>query len=91
MKSVKKLTAKPLSNRVFIKQDVAKKETKSGIVTTTKVVEKPTKGTVISCGKLAEEIKPGDTVVYPKNAGVEMNIEGEDLLVIREDEIIAIL
>ena len=85
----------PLADRVIIKQAGAETKTASGIIIPDTAQEKPQKGTVVSVGSGTKEhsmtVKAGDTILYGKYAGNELKHEGEDYLIMKESEILAIL
>lgn len=94
------MNLKPLSDRVIIKQDEAEETTASGLILTSNSKEKPQRGTVIAAGegKRADDgslipmpVAEGDTVVYGKYAGQEIRIDGEDYIICRADDIIAVV
>ena len=94
------MNLKPLSDRVIIKQDEAEETTASGLILTSSSKEKPQRGTVIAVGegKRADDgslipmpVSEGDTVVYGKYAGQEIHVEGEDYIICRADDIIAVV
>ena len=93
------INIKPIAgteNRVVVQAAPAETVTASGIYIPETAQEKPQKGTVIS---VSEEdgkgkkptVKPGDTVLYGKYAGTEIQIEGDDFLIMRESDILAIV
>ena len=92
---------KPLYDRVVIKPvEEAEEKTPSGIIIPDTAKEKPSEGEVIAVGegKLLEngEIKPlkvkvGDKVIYSKYAGNDIVVDGEELIILREDDILAII
>ncbi|NPA58583.1 MAG: co-chaperone GroES [Aquificae bacterium] len=92
---------KPLYDRVVIKPaEEGEERTPSGIIIPDTAQEKPSEGEVIAVGegRLLEngEIKPlkvkvGDRVIYSKYAGNEFVVDGEDLIVLREDDILAVI
>lgn len=92
---------KPLYDRVVVKPIEEKQEkTPSGIIIPDTAKEKPSEGEVIAVGegKLLEngqisplKVKVGDKVVYSKYAGNEFVVDGEELIVLREDDILAII
>jgi chaperonin GroES len=90
-----KINLEPLGERVIIKQDEAVVTTASGIIIPETAQEKPQKGTVIACGKGTNKtpitVKPGDGVLYGKYAGTELKYEDEDLIIIKESDILAII
>jgi chaperonin GroES len=91
---------RPLADRVIVKQNQAEEKTKSGIVLPDSAKEKPTKGKVIAAGpgKLDDNGKPmelgvrvGDTVFYGKYSGMEVSIDGEKFVILRESELLGVL
>jgi chaperonin GroES len=89
------LSIKPLSDRVIVKPAEAEEKTKGGIIIPDTAKEKPQKGTVMAAGPGKKDepvtVKVGDTVLYGKYAGTEINFEGEDYLIMRESDILAIV
>ena len=89
------LTIKPLSDRVLIEPVAAETKTASGIFIPDTAKEKPQKGTVVAVGKVTKDhemtVKVGDSVLYGKYAGTELKLEGKDYLIMREDDILAII
>lgn len=90
-----KLSVKPLADRVIVKADPAEEKTKSGIIIPDTAKEKPQRGTVLAVGPGKKDepttVKVGDKVLYGKYAGTELQIDGEDYLIMRESDILAIL
>ncbi|MFH1438305.1 MAG: co-chaperone GroES [Pseudomonadota bacterium] len=91
---------KPLHDRVIVKRLAEEEKTKGGIIIPDTAKEKPVqgqiiavgKGKVLDSGKLVEpNVKSGDTVLFGKYAGTEINIDGEEHLIMREDDILAIV
>ena len=91
---------RPLHDRVVVKRMEEETTTASGIVIPDSAKEKPARGEVlaIGSGKITEngdvralDVKVGDTVLFGKYAGTELKVEGEDVLVMREDDILAVL
>ncbi len=86
---------KPLADRVLIAPVQAETTTASGIIIPDSAKEKPQKGTVIAIGKGTKDqamtVKKGDTVLYVKYAGTELSFEGEDFLIMRESDILAVI
>ena len=86
---------KPLADRVLIKPAEAEEKTKSGIIIPDTAKEKPQKGTVIAVGPGKKDepttVKKGDEVLYGKYAGTEINVEGNDYLIMRESDLLAII
>jgi chaperonin GroES len=91
----KKLTVTPLHDRVIIKPAQAEEKTAGGIIIPDTAKEKPQRGTVMAAGPGKKDepmtVKPGNTVLYGKYAGTELSIEGEDYLIMRESDILAVL
>ncbi|MCM4158406.1 co-chaperone GroES [Antarcticibacterium flavum] len=89
------LNIKPLSDRVVIEPAAAETKTASGIYIPETAKEKPQKGTVVAVGKGNKDhdmtVKVGDEVLYGKYAGTELKLEGKDYLIMREDDILAIV
>jgi chaperonin GroES len=85
----------PLSDRVVVKAAEAEVKTKSGIIIPDTAKEKPQKGIVVAVGAGKKDepltVKVGDTVLYGKYSGTEINIEGDDYLIMRESDILAIV
>ena len=90
----------PLADRVLVKPMEAEEKTKGGIVLPDTAKEKPQQGEVVAVGKGKTlengetkplEVKVGDKVLYGKYAGTEVTIDGEEYLIIREDDILAII
>lgn len=84
----KNMKVQPLSDRVFVKPAEVEKTTESGIIIPDVAIEKPSKGIVVAVGKVVEELKEGDNVMFQIGAGIPMEIQGENILIIRESEII---
>lgn len=91
----KKVNVKPLHDRVIVKAAAAEEKTAGGIIIPDTAKEKPQRGTVVSAGPGKKDepvtVKAGDTVLYGKYAGTEIQIEGEDYLIMRESDILAII
>lgn len=85
----------PLADRVLIKPTAAEEVTASGIIIPDSAKEKPLKGEVIAVGNGTKDedmvLKAGDKVLYGKYAGTEVEIEGEKVLIMRQNEVLAIL
>ena len=90
---------KPLSDRVIVKMEEAEETTKSGIILSSGSKEKPQIAVVVEVGpgemidgKLSKmEVKKGDKVVVSKYAGTEIKYEGEDLVIVSQSDILAII
>jgi len=94
------MKVRPLHDRVIVKREDEEKTTKGGIIIPDTAKEKPVEGKVIAVGdgkvaddgkKIPLEVKAGDKVLFGKYAGTEIQIEGEENLIMREDDIIAII
>ncbi|PUZ21714.1 co-chaperone GroES [Chitinophaga parva] len=89
------LSIKPLADRVIVKPAAAEEKTAGGIIIPDTAKEKPQKGTVVAAGPGKKDepvtVKVGDTVLYGKYAGTEISVEGQDLLIMRESDILAIV
>jgi chaperonin GroES len=90
---------RPLNDRLLVKRSDAEETTKSGLFIPDSAKEKPMQGKVLAvgcCKKLENgmerplEVQAGQTVFFRKYAGTEVTIEGEDCLILREDEVLAI-
>ena len=95
-----KTKLRPLGDRVVIEPTPREEMTKSGIVLPDTAKEKPQEGTVVAVGpgrlndkgaRVAPEVKTGDVVLYAKYAGTEVKIGGEDLLILKETDVLAIV
>ena len=88
------MNIKPLADRVFLRAAAAEEKTVSGIIIPDTAKEKPLKGEVIATGDGTKDekmvVKKGDTVLYGKYAGTEIEIEGEKLIIMRQSDILAI-
>ncbi|TDS52715.1 co-chaperone GroES [Myroides indicus] len=89
------LNIKPLADRVLIEPLPAETKTASGIFIPDTAKEKPQKGTVVAVGNGTKDhdmtVKIGDIVLYGKYAGTDLKFEGKDYLIMREDDILAII
>ena len=89
------VSLKPLADRVLIEPMAAETKTASGIIIPDSAKEKPQRGTVMALGAGTKDqpmtVKKGDTVLYAKYAGTELNLDGKDYLILRESDILAIL
>ena len=94
------MSLKPLGDRLVVKQAEAQEKTKSGIILPDTAKEKPQEAKVVAVGpgKLLDdgavkalEVKNGDRVLYGKYAGTEVTIEGTDYLILREEDVLAIV
>ena len=89
------LNIKPLADRVLVEPIAAETKTASGIYIPETAKEKPQKGKVVAVGKGKKDhemtVKVGDTVLYGKYSGTELKLEGNDYLMMREDDILGII
>ena len=89
------MTVKPLSDRVLIQPNPAEEKTAAGLIIPDTAKEKPLAGKVIAVGPgtadIKMEVKVGDQVLYGKYAGTEVNIDGEDYLIMSQKDILAII
>jgi chaperonin GroES len=91
----KKLNITPLHDRVIVKAAAAEEKTAGGIIIPDTAKEKPQRGVVVAAGSGKKDepmtVKVGDNVLYGKYAGTEIAVEGQDLLIMRESDILAIV
>jgi len=94
------MKVRPLHDRVIVKRIEEEETTKGGIIIPDTAKEKPSEGKVVAVGKgkLLEngnvqplEVKKGDRILFGKYAGTDIKIDGEERLIMREDDIIAIV
>jgi len=94
------MKVRPLHDRVIVRRLQEEEKTKGGIIIPDTAKEKPIEGKVIAVGvgkikkdgtKVALEVKKGDRVLYAKYAGTEVKIDGEEYLMMKEDDILAII
>lgn len=93
------MNLKPLADRVVIKVMETEERTKSGIVLPDTAKEKPQQGKVVAVGPgrvedgktIAMTVKEGDTVLFAKYAGTEVKVDGEEYLIMKESDILAIV
>ena len=93
------MTVKPLSDRVVIKNVEAEETTKSGLILTSAAKEKPQMAEVLAVGpggmvdgkEVTMQVKEGQKVVYSKYAGTEVKIDGEELIIVRQSDILAVV
>lgn len=85
---------KPLADRVLINPTAAEEVTASGIIIPDSAKEKPLRGTVIATGEGTKDetmvVKEGDSVLYGKYAGTEIEIDGNKYLIMRQSDILAV-
>ena len=89
------INLKPLADRVLVEPAAAETTTSSGIIIPDTAKEKPQRGTIIAVGPGTKEnpisLSVGDSVLYGKYAGTELNFEGVDYLIMKEADILAIV
>jgi chaperonin GroES len=94
------MSLKPLNDRVLVKRLESEEKTAGGLFIPDTAKEKPSKGEVVAVGpgkttedgkQLAMTVKTGDSVLFNKYAGTEIKLDGVDHLVLREDDILAII
>jgi len=89
------LKIQPLQDRVLVQPEEAETKTASGLYIPDSAKEKPQKGTVMAVGKGKKDydmtVKKGDTVLYGKYSGSELKLDGKDYLIMREEDILAIV
>jgi len=94
------MNLKPLGDRVVVKVLEAEEKTASGIVLPDKAKEKPQEGEVMAVGsgkvldngtKLDMEVKVGDKVIFSRFAGTDVKVDGEEYLIMRQDDILALV
>lgn len=91
---------RPLHDRILVKRVEEEERTRGGIVIPDSAKEKPVEGEIVSVGtgKIDEDgkirpldVKKGDKILFGKYAGTEIKLEGEDYLIMREDDVLGIL
>lgn len=91
---------KPLGDRIVVRPQAREEVTKSGIVLPDTAKEKPQTGTVVAVGpgrvldsgeRLPMEVQEGQTVLFAKYAGTEFTLDGEDVLILRETDILGVI
>jgi chaperonin GroES len=91
---------RPLGDRILVKRVKEEERTKGGIIIPDTAKEKPQEGKIVAVGKgkysedgklIPIEVKPGDKILFGKYSGSEFKLEGEDLLILREDDILGII
>ena len=95
------MSIRPIGDRIAVKPVAVEEKTKSGIVLPGSAQEKPHQGEVIAVGsgyvsqatgqRIPLEVKVGDKVVYGKNAGIEVKFDGEELVLLTENDILVVL
>lgn len=94
------MNIRPLNDRILVKRLEEEAKTKGGIIIPDTAKEKPAEGTVVSVGKgrhndkgerVAMELKAGDRVLFSKYGGTEVKIEGEEFLIMREEDVLGVV
>lgn len=94
------MNLKPLGDRIVVKVLEAEEKTASGIVLPDKAKEKPQEGEVMAVGKgkvlengsrQEVEVKVGDKIIFSRYAGTEVKVKGEEYLILRQDDILALV
>jgi chaperonin GroES len=94
------MQVKPLHDRILVKRLGEEEKTKGGIIIPDTAKEKPAQGEVVATGTgrrtddgkvVALEVKKGDKILFGKYSGTEIKIEGEELLIMREDDVLGIM
>ena len=85
----------PLADRVVLKQLEAETKTKTGIILTSSAQEKPQEAEVIAVGPGTEDVKMevsvGQKVIYSKYAGTEVKLDGEEYIIVKQNDILAVV
>ncbi|MCR5520279.1 MAG: co-chaperone GroES [Lachnospiraceae bacterium] len=90
---------RPLGDKVVLKQLEAEETTKSGIILAAKAQEKPQQAEVIAVGpggvidgkEITMQVKKGEKVIYQKYAGTEVKIDGEEYIIVKQSDIVAVV
>ena len=94
------MKVRPLHDRLVVRRVEEKETAKGGIIIPDTAKEKPQEGEVLAAGngnvlengtKVALDVKVGDKILFGKYSGTEIRIDGEDVLILREDEVLAVL
>ncbi|HAE70970.1 MAG TPA: co-chaperone GroES [Gammaproteobacteria bacterium] len=94
------MNIRPLHDRVIVRRTEEEKTTASGLIIPDSATEKPSKGEILAAGNgrvndngdvFALDVKVGDQVLFGQYAGTEIKVDGETLLVMREDDIVAVV
>ena len=89
------MSIKPLADRMLIEPAPAETKTVGGIIIPDTAKEKPLQGTIVAVGKGTKDeemvLKEGDTVLYGKYAGTELEFEGKKYLIMRQSDVVAVL
>ena len=94
------MKVRPLHDRLLVRRTPEKETAKGGIIIPDTAKEKPQEGKVLAVGngkilengtKVALDVKVGDKILFGKYTGTDIKIDGEDVLILREDEVLAVL
>jgi chaperonin GroES len=94
------MKVRPLADRLLVKREEASETVRGGIIIPDTAKEKPQEGKVVAVGpgrvdddgkRVALEVKKGDRILMGKYAGTEVKIDGEDHLILREDDVLAVI
>ncbi|SFV81560.1 Heat shock protein 60 family co-chaperone GroES [hydrothermal vent metagenome] len=94
------MNIRPLHDRVIVRRTEEEKTTASGLIIPDSATEKPSKGEILAAGNgrvndngdvFALDVKVGDQILFGQYAGTEIKVDGETLLVMREDDIVAVV
>ena len=94
------MNLQPLEDRIVVRPNDAEETTASGLVIPDTAKEKPQQGKVVAVGpgrlsesgdRLSPEVKDGDVVLFGKYSGTEIEVDGDELLILRESDILAVL
>ena len=91
---------KPLHDRVLVRRVESDEKTKGGLIIPDSAKEKPAEGEVVACGEgarkesgelIAPSVKPGDRILFGKWSGTEVNLDGEEYLIMKESDILGVI
>ena len=91
---------RPLQDRILVQRVKEEEKTKGGIIIPDTAKEKPAEGKIVSVGKgkldengkrIAPEVKKGDRILFGKYSGTEVKVEGEEYLIMREEDVLGII
>jgi chaperonin GroES len=94
------MNVRPLHDRIIVRRLEEGEQKVGGIIIPDTAKEKPQQGEVIAAGsgkvkddgkRVALDVKPGDTILFGKYSGQEIKLDGEDFLIMREDEVLAVI
>ena len=94
------MKVRPLHDRLVVRRSEEKETAKGGIIIPDTAKEKPVEGEVLAVGngrvlengtKIALDVKVGDKILFGKYSGTDIKVDGEDVLILREDEVLAVL